>query len=87
MITIESCFNTRAVGTSGEKGLMQLMPGTARRFNVTNGFNVWQNVHGGTKYLGYLLDRYDGRTPRAVAAYNAGEGNVKYHGLFAIKVM
>lgn len=80
VITIESCFNTRAVGTSGEKGLMQLMPGTARRFNVTNGFNVWQNVHGGTKYLGYLLDRYDGRTPRAVAAYNAGEGNVKYHG-------
>jgi LysM repeat protein len=80
VITIESCFNSRAVGTSGEKGLMQLMPGTARRFNITNGFNVWQNVHGGTQYLSYLLDRYDGRTPRAVAAYNAGEGNVKKSG-------
>ena len=80
VITIESCFNSRALGAAGEKGLMQLMPATARRFNVTNGYNVWQNVHGGTKYLGYLLDRYDGRTPRAVAAYNAGEGNVKHAG-------
>lgn len=80
VITIESCFNSRALGSSGEKGLMQLMPGTARRFNITNGYNVWQNVHGGTQYLSYLLDRYDGRTPRAVAAYNAGEGNIKKSG-------
>lgn len=76
VITVESCFKKRARGTSGEKGLMQLMPATARRFGVKKGYNPWQNIHGGTKYLSYLLKRYKGNTKRAVAAYNAGEGNV-----------
>lgn len=76
VITVESCFKKRARGTSGEKGLMQLMPATARRFGVKKGYNPWQNIHGGTKYLSYLLKRYNGNTRRAVAAYNAGEGNV-----------
>nr|CAA6800693.1 MAG: Unknown protein [uncultured Thiotrichaceae bacterium] len=77
VITVESCFRRKARGLAGEKGLMQLMPATARRFNVKRGYNSWQNVHGGTKYLSYLLKRYRGDTRRAVAAYNAGEGNVK----------
>lgn len=77
VITVESCFRRKARGTSGEKGLMQLMPATARRFKVKRRYNAWENVHGGTKYLSYLLKRYRGDTQRAIAAYNAGEGNVK----------
>lgn len=77
VITVESCFHRKARGTSGEKGLMQLMPGTARRFNVRRGYNSWENVHGGTKYLSYLMKYYRGDTRRAIAAYNAGEGNVR----------
>jgi membrane-bound lytic murein transglycosylase MltF len=77
VITVESCFRSRARGTSGEKGLMQLMPATARRFSVKRSYNSWENVHGGTKYLSYLLKHYRGDTQRAIAAYNAGEGNVK----------
>lgn len=80
VITIESCFKTTARGSLGEKGLMQLMPGTARRFNISNGYNAWENVHGGTRYLSYLLARYNGDTQRAIAAYNAGEGNVRKGG-------
>ena len=80
VITIESCFKPNARGSSGEKGLMQLMPGTARRFNIRNGYNTWQNIHGGSRYLGTLMDRYQGNTPRAIAAYNAGEGNVSVGG-------
>ncbi|MFZ1386127.1 MAG: transglycosylase SLT domain-containing protein [Thiolinea sp.] len=77
VITVESCFKKRARGSSGEKGLMQLMPATARRFNLKNGYSPWDNVHAGTKYLSFLLQRYDGDLSRTVAAYNAGEGNVR----------
>lgn len=77
VITVESCFRRKARGAAGEKGLMQLMPATARRFNVRRGYNSWENVHGGTRYLSYLFKRYRGDTQRAVAAYNAGEGNVR----------
>lgn len=77
VITVESCFRPKARGTLGEKGLMQLMPATARRFNIKNGYNAQQNIHGGTRYLGYLQQRYSGDLPRIVAAYNAGEGRIK----------
>lgn len=77
VITVESCFKKSARGSSGEKGLMQLMPATARRFNLKNGYSAWHNVHAGTKYLSYLLARYDGDLTRTVAAYNAGEGNIR----------
>lgn len=80
IITIESCFKPKARGSSGEKGLMQLMPGTARRFNIRDGYNAWQNIHGGARYLKLLLARYDGNSHRAIAAYNAGEGNVSKSG-------
>ncbi|WP_298608619.1 transglycosylase SLT domain-containing protein [uncultured Thiothrix sp.] len=77
VITVESCFKKRARGSSGEKGLMQLMPATARRFNLKGGYSPWQNIHAGTKYLSYLLERYNGDLSRTVAAYNAGEGNIR----------
>ena len=80
VITIESCFKPRARGSAGEKGLMQLMPGTARRFNIRNGYSTWQNIHGGSKYLGLLMDRYEGNLQRTVAAFNAGEGNISRTG-------
>ncbi len=76
IITIESCFKSRARGSLGEKGLMQLMPQTARRLNVKNGYNPYQNVHGGSKYLRYLLNRYNGNMTKAIAAYNAGAGRI-----------
>ncbi|WP_051543053.1 transglycosylase SLT domain-containing protein [Thiothrix lacustris] len=80
VITVESCFRSKARGSLGEKGLMQLMPATARRFNISNGYSPQQNIHGGARYLGLLLQRYDGSVQHTVAAYNAGEGNVKPNG-------
>lgn len=77
VITVESCFRPKARGSLGEKGLMQLMPATARRFNIKNGYNAQQNIHGGTRYLSLLQKRYDGDLQRTVAAYNAGEGRIK----------
>lgn len=85
VITIESCFKSKARGAAGEKGLMQLMPGTARRFNIKNGYSVSQNINGGARYLSYLLKRYNGNAKLAVAAYNAGEGNVSKSGRYRNK--
>ncbi|PID46123.1 MAG: hypothetical protein CSB47_05295 [Proteobacteria bacterium] len=80
VIAVESCFNPRARGGLGEKGLMQLMPSTARQLGVKNGYSPWQNIHGGTKYLKQLLVRYKGNKRYAAAAYNGGPGavSVKY---------
>ncbi len=77
VITVESCFRSRARGSLGEKGLMQLMPATARRFNVKRGYHPWDNIHGGTRYLGHLMKQYNGNLTHTVAAYNAGEGNIR----------
>jgi hypothetical protein len=76
VITVETCFRSGLRGTSGEKGLMQLMPATARRFGVKNRFSTWQNIHGGARYLSYLLRRFKGNKAYAAAAYNGGAGAV-----------
>lgn len=76
VIDVESGGNTRAVSSAGAAGLMQLMPGTAARYGVTDRFNGEQNVAGGTKYLRDLLAHYNGNVEYALMAYNWGEGNL-----------
>jgi hypothetical protein len=82
VIKAESDYNPRTVSHKGARGLMQLMPATAARFGVTNPFDPVANIYGGTRYLRWLLKTFDGNADLAVAAYNAGEGNVwKYKGV------
>src|ERR1043165_7603988 len=82
VIKAESDFNPREYSNKGAQGLMQLMPGTAVRFGVTNAWDPEANVYGGVRYLRWLLKTFDGNADLAVAAYNAGEGNVwKYNGV------
>lgn len=72
----ESSFKKNAVSPKGASGYMQLMPGTARRFGVTNIFDPKQNIDAGTKYLRFLLDLFKGNVELALAGYNAGEYRV-----------
>ena len=76
----ESGFNVRAKSPVGARGLMQLMPETAKRYGVNNRRNPSDNVHGGTRYLRDLLKMFKNDVRLALAAYNAGEGAVKKHG-------
>ena len=80
VILQESGGNAKAVSHCGAQGLMQLMPGTAKRFGVKNSFDPVQNIDGGTKYLRFLLDKFNGRFDLALAGYNAGEHNVAKYG-------
>ncbi len=80
IIHAESAYNPMALSRAGAQGLMQLMPGTARRFGVSDAFNAGQNIAGGVQYLAWLLRRFNGDLTLAAAGYNAGEGAVDKYG-------
>src|ERR1700728_162407 len=80
VIVVESGFNSRAVSKRGAGGLMQLMPATATRFGVSNPYDPRENVHGGARYLKFLIDRFGHDVRLALAAYNAGEDAVERNG-------
>ena len=82
VIQVESNFNAACVSNKGARGLMQLMPETARRYGVSHILDPDENIRGGVRYLADLLDMFPNDLPRALAAYNAGEGAVaKYAGI------
>ncbi|HEY0430538.1 MAG TPA: lytic transglycosylase domain-containing protein [Pyrinomonadaceae bacterium] len=80
VIRQESRFNSIALSVKGAQGLMQLMPGTAARYGVTNSNDPAQNIRGGTRYLKDLLQLFHGRIDLVLAGYNAGEGAVIKYG-------
>lgn len=80
VVRAESGFDPRAVSPKGAAGLMQLMPKTASALGVRDRFDPRENIQGGVRHLRYLLERYRGSVPQAVAAYNAGEQAVDAHG-------
>ncbi|MGH8493606.1 MAG: transglycosylase SLT domain-containing protein [Moraxellaceae bacterium] len=81
IIHTESGFNPRALSKPGAQGLMQLMPATAGMYSVRDAFDPRENIQAGTKHIKYLINRYK-NLELALAAYNAGEGNVnKYKGI------
>lgn len=80
VIHAESAFNPRALSIKGAQGLMQLMPGTARDLGVLDAFDSEQNIRGGARYLGLLLQDFSGDEQLAAAAYNAGPAAVQRYG-------
>jgi len=86
MIRVESNFNSKAISKKGALGLMQVMPGNLKSFRITNPFSPKENIMGGARYFRALVDRFDGKLPLALAAYNAGPNTVdKYMDIPPIK--
>jgi len=82
VIQQESNFKSKALSHKGAMGLMQLIPATAKRFGVKDARDIKQNIAGGTRYLAWLLKKYQGNVAFALAGYNAGENAVKrYNGI------
>lgn len=79
LVRVESAYDPDAVSRKGALGLMQLMPDTAERLDVSNPFDPEQNVRGGMREFARLIDRYSGNFALALAAYNAGEGAVEQY--------
>jgi hypothetical protein len=80
LIRAESNYEPRAISRKGARGLMQLMPATAKRLSVRKPFDPASNVRGGVRYLRELVDRFGQRPDLVLAAYNAGEGAVQTYG-------
>ncbi len=82
IIKNESCYRVKAKSPVGAIGLMQLMPRTAKAMKISNPWNPEQNIQGGVKYISQMIKEFSGDLHLAVAAYNAGPGNVrKYKGI------
>lgn len=79
VIRAESAFNPKAVSKKGALGLMQIMPENLKDFQVHDPFDPWQNIMGGVRYLKFLIKRFKGQVPLALAAYNAGPRTVDVH--------
>ncbi len=87
IIKAESRYNPKALSKRGAKGLMQLMPKTAKALGVKDSFNPVHNIDGGTKYFKELLTKFGGKMEYAIAAYNAGYTKVrKYKGIPPFRV-
>jgi hypothetical protein len=80
VISVESAYNPRAISRAGAVGLMQLMPETAKRYGVDNRMDPEQNIHGGARYLRFLMKMFDNNIKLVLAAYNAGEEAVMKYG-------
>ncbi len=82
VIAVESSFNPQAVSHKGARGLMQIMPQNFRTLAITNPFDPYQNIMGGSLYLKRMMKRFDGQLTWALAAYNAGpEAVVRHSGI------
>lgn len=80
VIEVESAYKVKAPSYKGAMGLMQLMPGTAKDMGVTNPWNPYQNIMGGTRLLRILANKFDGDIPKVISAYHAGGGSVSQKG-------